>query len=234
MTSPASLPVEDMVRELWDRQQITDVMLRFGRGLDLHDWEMYAATLTDPFEVDFFDLTGRPAAVTTPKVWAQFASACLERLVVMHQYSNFHISVRGEAADGVFYHTSRHRLPNRFGDDHYTQYGWYENSYDPGAITAADLDEYVDAITQVGALRAGLAGYQDFFATADQVAALAKTPLEIPVRAYGGEACLGGLTLTSVQAVAPAAVGGVIERCGHWAAEERPDFVADLARELAA
>ncbi len=107
-------------------------------------------------------------------------------------------------------------------------------AYDPAAITAADLDVYVDAIGQVGALRAGLAVYQDFFTSADQVAALAKTPLEIPVRAYGGAACLGGLTLTSVQAVAPAAEGGVIERCGHWAAEERPDVVADIARELAA
>ena len=38
MTSPASLPVAEMVRQLWDRQQISDVMLRFGRGLDLHDW----------------------------------------------------------------------------------------------------------------------------------------------------------------------------------------------------
>jgi pimeloyl-ACP methyl ester carboxylesterase len=106
-------------------------------------------------------------------------------------------------------------------------------AYDPGAITAADLDVYVDAISQVGALRAGLAVYQDFFTTADQVAALAKTPLEIPVRAYGGEACLGPLTLASVQAVAPAAQGGVIERCGHWAAEERPDFVAGIVRDLA-
>jgi pimeloyl-ACP methyl ester carboxylesterase len=106
-------------------------------------------------------------------------------------------------------------------------------AYDPSAITAADLDEYVSAITQVGALRAGLAVYQDFFASADQVSALAKTPLEIPVRAYGGEACLGGLTLASVQAVAPAATGGVIERCGHWAAEERPDVVASIARDLA-
>ena len=105
-------------------------------------------------------------------------------------------------------------------------------AYDPGAITAADLEVYVDAITQVGALRAGLAVYQDFFTTADQVAALAKTPLEIPVRAYGGEACLGGATLASVQAVAPGAEGGVIERCGHWAAEERPDVVASIARDL--
>jgi pimeloyl-ACP methyl ester carboxylesterase len=107
-------------------------------------------------------------------------------------------------------------------------------AYDPAAITAADLDIYVDAIGQAGALRAGLAVYQDFFTSADQVTALAKTPLEIPVRAYGGAACLGGLTLTSVQAVAPAAEGGVIERCGHWAAEERPDVVADIARELVA
>jgi len=106
-------------------------------------------------------------------------------------------------------------------------------AYDPGAITAADLEVYTDAITQVGALRAGLAVYQDFFTTADQVAALAKTPLEIPVRAYGGEACLGGATLASVQAVALAAEGGVIERCGHWAGEERPDVVASIVRDLA-
>ena len=133
MTSPAVPsnwpPVEEMVRQLWDRQQISDVMLRFGRGLDLHDWDLYADTLTDPFEVDFFDLTGRPATMTTPKVWAQFASACLERLTVMHQYSNFHINLHGDEADGVFYHISRHRLPNRFGDDHYVQFGWYENSF---------------------------------------------------------------------------------------------------------
>jgi pimeloyl-ACP methyl ester carboxylesterase len=75
--------------------------------------------------------------------------------------------------------------------------------------------------------------YQDFFTSAGQVAARAKTPLAIPVRAYGGEACLGAATLASVQAVAPAAEGGVIDRCGHWAAEERPDFVATLAAELA-
>jgi hypothetical protein len=120
---------EEMVRIMWDRQQISDVMLRFGRGLDLHDWDLYASTLTDPFEVNFFDLTGRPPAITTPKVWARFASACLERLMVMHQYSNFHIELRGDEATGVFYHVSRHRFPSRTGGDQYTQYGWYENSF---------------------------------------------------------------------------------------------------------
>jgi pimeloyl-ACP methyl ester carboxylesterase len=111
---------------------------------------------------------------------------------------------------------------------------FYEHfAYDPSAISAGDLDEYVAAITQVGALRAGLAVYQAYFETAAQVAAHAETPLEIPVAAYGGESCLGELTLASVRVVAPGADGGVIERCGHWAPEERPDFVAAAIGDLA-
>ncbi len=105
-------------------------------------------------------------------------------------------------------------------------------AYDQSAIGGVELDEYVAAITQVGGLRGGLGVYRDFFVTGEQVAKLAKTPLTIPVRAFGGEACLGPMTLQSVQAVAPHAEGGVIERCGHWAAEERPQFVAEMIREL--
>jgi pimeloyl-ACP methyl ester carboxylesterase len=115
----------------------------------------------------------------------------------------------------------------------YLQWFFEHFAYDPSAISSADLDEYVAAITQVGALRAGLAVYQAFFETAEQVAAHAQTPLEIPVAAYGGEVCLNELALASVQAVAPAAEGGVIPKCGHWAPEERADFVAGLVRELA-
>jgi pimeloyl-ACP methyl ester carboxylesterase len=116
----------------------------------------------------------------------------------------------------------------------YLQWFFEHFAYDPSAITAADLDEYVGAITQVGALRAGLAVYQAYFETAEQVASHAKSPLDIPVVAYGGDTCLGELTLTSVRAVAPHAEGGVIERCGHWAPEERPSFVAGVVGELAA
>jgi pimeloyl-ACP methyl ester carboxylesterase len=114
----------------------------------------------------------------------------------------------------------------------YLQWFYEHFAYDPSAIGASDIDVYVAAITQVGALRAGLAVYQDYFTTAEQVAALAKKPLTIPVRAFGGEACLAGLTLTSVKAVAANPEGGVMERCGHWAAEERPDFVAGIVRDL--
>lgn len=115
----------------------------------------------------------------------------------------------------------------------YLQWFFEHFAYDPTAIGPADLDEYVAAITQVGALRGGLAVYREFFRTGEQVTELAKTPLTIPVRAYGGVACLGELTLLSARAVAPAAEGGVIDRCGHWAAEEQPEVVAAMVWELA-
>lgn len=115
----------------------------------------------------------------------------------------------------------------------YLQWFFQHFAYDPSAITHADIDEYVGAITQVGALRAGLGVYQAYFESAEQVAAHSKTPLDIPVAAYGGDACLGELTLSSVRAVAPGAEGGVIPQCGHWAPEERPTFVADVVGELA-
>jgi pimeloyl-ACP methyl ester carboxylesterase len=115
----------------------------------------------------------------------------------------------------------------------YLQWFFEHFAYDPSAIGAADLDEYVAAITQAGALRAGLAVYQDFFTTADQVRTCATRPLVIPVTAFGGHASLGDLALTSVREVAPNAKGGVIDRCGHWAPEERPDFVVEMIRDLA-
>lgn len=120
---------DQVLTELLDRQRIGEVMLRFGRGLDLHDWDMYAATLDDEFDVDFTDLTGMPPARSNPKDWAEFASVCLERLVVHHQYSNFSIDISGDEAVGVFYYIARHRMPSRHGGDDYTQYGWYDNSF---------------------------------------------------------------------------------------------------------
>jgi pimeloyl-ACP methyl ester carboxylesterase len=116
----------------------------------------------------------------------------------------------------------------------YVTWFFEHHAHSPEAIAAADRDVYVAALEQPGALRAGLAVYQAYFDTAAQVATLAQRPLEIPVIAYGGEASLGLLAMTSARAVAPDARGGIIPRCGHWAPDERPDIVSDLIRELAA
>jgi pimeloyl-ACP methyl ester carboxylesterase len=116
----------------------------------------------------------------------------------------------------------------------YVKWFFDNHAYDPSAIDAADLDVYVAAIEQPGALRAGLGVYRAYFDTSAQVASLAASPLQIPVVACGGEASLGELALASARVVAPDAGGGVIPRCGHWAPDEAPEFVAGAIRELTA
>jgi pimeloyl-ACP methyl ester carboxylesterase len=113
---------------------------------------------------------------------------------------------------------------------------WFfdQHAHDPNAIAQADRDAYVAAMEDPEALRAGLALYQAYFETAAQVAGLAARQIEIPVIAYGGDASLGEAVLASARRVAPGARGGVIPRCGHWAPDERPEFVAEVVREVAA
>jgi pimeloyl-ACP methyl ester carboxylesterase len=111
---------------------------------------------------------------------------------------------------------------------------WFFDTHSHHAIRAEDVDAYVTAIERPDALSASLGVYRAYFETAKQVAALAEAPLEIPVVAYGGEASLASLALESARRVAPDARGDVIPRCGHWAPEEAPEFVAEKIRALAA
>jgi pimeloyl-ACP methyl ester carboxylesterase len=112
-------------------------------------------------------------------------------------------------------------------EDVYLRWFFQHYAYDPEAVTAEDTAVYVRAITQVGALRAGLEYYKSFFVSAEQNEKHKQRPLEIPVAAWAGEACLGPLTKQCMElATAGEVQGGVIDRCGHWIGEERPDFVA--------
>ena len=111
-------------------------------------------------------------------------------------------------------------------EDIYLRWFFEYYAYNPAAMTAADADLYIGAMKQIGALRAGLEYYRNYFVTAAQNEEHQKRKLEMPISAWGGEACLGGLTKQCLEMAASHVVGGVIERCGHWIGEERPDFVA--------
>lgn len=109
----------------------------------------------------------------------------------------------------------------------YLRWFFQHFAYDPSAIHDELAVEYARTLTHIGALRAGLGYYASYFASADQNRVHAQRPLDIPVAAWGGEACLGDLTRQCLELAASDVRGGVIERCGHWVGEERPDFVAD-------
>ena len=64
---------------------------------------------------------------------------------------------------------------------------FYRECYNPGAFTHADVDEYVAAFSAPGALRASMAHYGALWTDLAHNKENAKTKLEMPVLALGGE-----------------------------------------------
>ncbi len=100
----------------------------------------------------------------------------------------------------------------------------------PDAIPEAAQREYLRTFRQPGAMRAGFNFYramrQDVI---DNEAFLAAGKLPMPVLCYGGAhgRGRGTLAIESWQRVAADVRGGVVEGCGHWIPEERPDWVVE-------
>ncbi len=104
----------------------------------------------------------------------------------------------------------------------------------PTAIAPEAQREYLRTYTQPGAMRAGFNYYralpQD---VEDHLKYLAQGKLEMPIEVYGGgDARIGrgNAALESWQRVGTQVSGGVAEGCGHWIAEEDPQFVVERAR----
>jgi pimeloyl-ACP methyl ester carboxylesterase len=96
-------------------------------------------------------------------------------------------------------------------------------AYNPTAITDEEIDEYVRCYSAPGGLRAGFEYYRALWEDVAHNTENAHTRLTMPVLALGGEGGFGQHVVRSMQALAENVRGGVIERCGHWMAEERPD-----------
>ena len=102
---------------------------------------------------------------------------------------------------------------------------FYRVAYNPTAISEEDIDEYVRCYSAPGGMRAGFEYYRAVFTDLEHNNVNARTKLAMPVLALGGERGFAEMTLRSMQVVAENVRGGVIERCGHWIAEERPDYL---------
>lgn len=112
----------------------------------------------------------------------------------------------------------------------YLEYFFRCFSYNKTAFEREVVDEYVRCYSAPGGLRGGLEHYRSISKNAEICASLAKTPLELPVLAFGGETVLCSYVYDAAQLVARSVKGGVVPRCGHWIPEERPDFVVEELR----
>jgi pimeloyl-ACP methyl ester carboxylesterase len=98
---------------------------------------------------------------------------------------------------------------------------------DPTAISREDIDIYVDAMQQIGALRAGLEYYIQLYKMGEEVREFSKTKIDVPVMAYGGAAVMGDAPKMCMEMLANDVRGGTIDRAGHWVPEERPEVVTE-------
>lgn len=108
-------------------------------------------------------------------------------------------------------------------------------AYDASAITSEDLDAYAAAYSAPGALRAAFEMYRALSEDRElNRKALEAGKLEMPVVLVGGSVTMPRSAMEA--AVKEIAIDGrveVVERSGHWIAEEQPDALCGLIRGLA-
>jgi pimeloyl-ACP methyl ester carboxylesterase len=110
----------------------------------------------------------------------------------------------------------------------YLTEGFYRAlSYNPAAFTEADIDEYVRCYSAPGGMRGGFEYFRAFSEDARQNKQYFKNKLSMPVLSLGGAQSLGPTMVSMAKEVATNVRGGVIERCGHWVADERPEYITE-------
>ncbi|MFJ5229043.1 alpha/beta fold hydrolase [Kitasatospora sp. NPDC088391] len=100
-----------------------------------------------------------------------------------------------------------------------------EQSAGPEGLAPDVLRAYVEAYSAPGVLEAGLAHYRTGTRDAEDVRALAARPLSVPVLAIGGRYAMGTAVADGMAALATEVTPLVLERSGHYPAEQEPDGV---------
>jgi pimeloyl-ACP methyl ester carboxylesterase len=112
--------------------------------------------------------------------------------------------------------------------------------FDPGAVSAADINHYAQALARPGGLRSSFSYYRTLPLDRADNLVWGQTPLPMPVLAVGAEWGYGPASAATIRRVASDVDDVRIERCGHYPAEERPaelaiailDFLAKPSRAL--
>ena len=100
-------------------------------------------------------------------------------------------------------------------------------AYDCTAISEADIDEYMRGYALPGGMRALFEYYRAWPRDIRDNEESRKEKLAIPVLSLVGDHTDTSHVADTARAVAEDVEEGVIERCGHWIPEERPEALAE-------
>lgn len=112
-------------------------------------------------------------------------------------------------------------------EDRYLRHFFRDFAYNPDAMPEEDIANYVMHMRQPANLRASLNHYGYIPQMAEQTADLTREKLMVPMLAFGGARSFGAHCIESAKAISVSAEGGMIEECGHWVFEEKPDFISE-------
>lgn len=194
--------------------------------------------LREHLKVDAIGLVGHDWGGPVAYALARLDPALVQRLAILDVVIPGDGRPGGIAQGGQRWHHGFHRTPHlpealtAGREAIYLSYFYDEYVSTAGAITGADVAEYVRTYAQPGAMRCGFEYYrateEDARANAEELARVGK--LAIPVLGIAGGAGRGrGAELEqSLRRMAEDPVCHVLAGCGHMVPEERPEEVAAL------
>ncbi len=102
-----------------------------------------------------------------------------------------------------------------------------QQAYDTTALDEDALDEYARHLAAPGALRGGIEYFRTHTVDAVHNAEFARTKLPMPVLTVGGTASFGAHLEPEIRPLASNLRSVMIDECGHYLAEERPERLAE-------
>jgi pimeloyl-ACP methyl ester carboxylesterase len=115
----------------------------------------------------------------------------------------------------------------------YFAYFWNDLAADKThSIPEADREAYIAAYSRPGRMHAGWEYFVSFQQAAKDFAQLSQTKLTIPVLTIGGDKSLGEALGQQARLVATDVTVVVLQNCGHWVMEERPNEIAEALKKF--
>ncbi|WP_375512930.1 alpha/beta fold hydrolase [uncultured Nostoc sp.] len=102
-----------------------------------------------------------------------------------------------------------------------------QQSYDPTGLDEEALEEYARCLAAPGALKGGISYFRSHKIDAEHNRENAKTKLPMPVLTVGGTASFGANLEGQIRPLVQRMRAVMVENCGHYLAEERPDRVIE-------
>lgn len=109
------------LRELVDRAEIEQVLIRYTRGIDTGDWDRLDSVFTPDAHIDYTSTGGIVGSFAEVKSWlAEMLPIFPRRMHALHQLD---IAFEADAATVAAYFYNPMGLPQPEGSDHLVEFG---------------------------------------------------------------------------------------------------------------